>query len=44
MTPNGGTAITWDGIHMQIMLMDLITGTPDADALTDLLRTAYGQL
>ena len=30
--------------HMQIILMDLITGTPDADALTDLLRTAYGQL
>ena len=44
VTPNGGTAFTWDGIREQIMLMDLITGTPDADALTDLLRTAYGQL
>ncbi len=42
--PNGGTAFTWDGIRVQILLMDLITGTPDADALTDLLRTAYGQL
>lgn len=43
-TPNGGSAFTWDGIRVQILLMDLITGTPDADALTDLLRTAYGQL
>ena len=43
-TPNGGSAFTWDGIRQQILLMDLITGTPDADALTDLLRTAYGQL
>jgi hypothetical protein len=43
-TPNGGSAFTWDGIRVQTMLMDLITGTPDADALTDLLRTAYGQL
>lgn len=43
-TPNGGSAMTWDGIRVQILLMDLITGTPDADALTDLLRTAYGQL
>ena len=44
VTPNGGTAFTWDGIRVQIILMDLITGTPDADALTDLLRSAYGQL
>lgn len=43
-TKNGGSAFTWDGIRVQILLMDLITGTPDADALTDLLRTAYGQL
>lgn len=44
VTPNGGMAMTWDGIRRQIILMDLITGTPDVDALTDLLRTAYGQL
>ena len=43
-TPNGGSAFTWDGIRVQILLMNLITGTPDADALTDLLRTAYGEL